>query len=254
MNKNSVVIENYINEKLLSYKRFMDIEKVPQFELIINQEETVQTDIAVIAAHNYNVKTDTHTLTITKDITLGEKDHILFHEFTHMYDVITYSEKNSLLYFSNRGYTEYHASQIELLKLLGAESTFEKLSFSLNDHIKTIFGETTILDYILTCKNGVRNLITDAKFPDTLNTFISALGMIFNHLGRISICRMYANDYDLFKDDLEELTVEKSFLGQYSTQIISVAEGFFTKNQIVQLGLLFSQMAQELFNKYEKSF
>ncbi|MGE7912187.1 hypothetical protein [Lysinibacillus xylanilyticus] len=103
-----------------------------------------------------------------------------------------------MLYFVNRGFTEYHAGQIEFLKLLEANSIEEKISFSLTKFITTVIGDTTVLEYVLSGRHGTRQLVSEIDFPYNLNSFSSGIGMIFNHLGRVSICRLYASDYEIF--------------------------------------------------------
>lgn len=254
MNKEALRAKTYINQKVNSYKKFMCTEKMPPFELIINENELIQENFTVFASHNYSVKNDKHRLTVNKDIYEGKKEYILFHELTHMYDVVNYSAKNNQLYFNNRGYTEYHAGQVEFLKLLDANTVDEKISFSLSKSITTVIGVTTILEYVLSCRNGAKQLISQVDFPNNLNSFSTGIGMIFNHLGRVSICQLYANDYENFKGELEDLNFEKSFLGAEFEDIIKIANGLLDKENIEVFGDLFSQMVIKLYKKYENNF
>ncbi|EKU41963.1 hypothetical protein C518_2916 [Lysinibacillus fusiformis ZB2] len=247
MNKNNPLIKSYIIQKLTSYKKFMLIEKMPTFEIVIVEAKNN-------ASHNYDVQNDKHTLIVGSNILNKSMEYILFHEFTHMYDVITFSAKNPNVYFANRGYTEYHAAQIELLKLLGARNVNDNVTFSLTQPIETIFGKTTVLEYILRLRDTVAEEICDKNFPDSVATLSTALGMMFNHLGRISICRLYASDYELFKNELEDFDFAISFLGEDFTKIISIAKGFLKNKEIVNFGTLFFPIAFELFKKYEKNF
>jgi hypothetical protein len=112
----------YVTRNLESYKKFMGIEEMPDFKIDIMEitlEKAKQKGYGVPTSHFYNVGTDKHILKDWKDIYKSslQADYILFHEFTHMYDKFTYSAKDKSLYASNRGFTEYHASQVELLKL-----------------------------------------------------------------------------------------------------------------------------------------
>lgn len=246
-------VKLFLNQKLTSYKKFMGIEKMPNYEIGINEQK--QNGILVLASHNYNVNTDKHILKVSQDIYKKKNmEYILFHEFTHIYDVISYSARNPELYFANRGYTEYHASQIELLKLLGVDSINDNLSFSLKKSIETVFGNTTVLEYTINCRNGARQLISEVNFPDSLNSLLSVLGMIFNYLGRVSICRLYASDFELYRDELEDMDFEISYLGNYFQIITSIAKGFLDEMGIVKFGDLFSPMAKELYQKFVKNF
>jgi len=247
MNKKNPPIKSYINQKLISYKKFMLIEKMPTFQIVIDEAK-------INASHNYDVKTDKHSLIVGTNIINKNMEFILFHEFTHMYDINTFSAKKPDVYFANRGFTEYHASQIELLKLVGARDVTDNVSFSLTQSIKTIFGNTTVLEYILRLRDTVKEGISEENFPNSIASLSNTLGMIFNHLGRISICRLYANDYDLFKEELEELDFAISFLGNDFSKIISIAEGFLNNKEIADFGILYYPMTYELIKKYEKRF
>lgn len=243
--KRDLVIKSFINQKLVSYKNFMIIDKMPVFQLIIDDTKT-------FASHNYDVKNDKHLLIVGPNIT--QMESILFHEFTHMYDVMNFSANNSDNYAKNRGFTEYHAAQIELLKFLNAKKIDDKLSFSLNQSIKTPFGEITVIDYIFKCIEETRKNLLKKIYPDNLPLLSNTLGIIFNHLGRISIYQLYAYDYELYKEKLEELDFAVSFLGENSLKIISMTRDFLTDKEIRDLGELYFPIVIELINKYKIHF
>lgn len=245
MNK-KILIKSYINQKMTSYKKFMLIEKMPMFEIMI--EENIKTP-----SHNYDVKIDKHVLKVETNIMNRNMEYILFHEFTHMYDVINFSAKNPYLYFANRGFTEYHASQIELLKLLDAKTVNDKISFSLAQPIETILGETTILNYMLELRDSAREGITEKYYVDNLKSFSNVLGMIFNHLGRVSICRLYANDYEAYKEELENFELELSFLGEEFSKIVSIARGILDDREIEEFARKYYPMAEGLIRKHIKN-
>ncbi|WP_405026854.1 hypothetical protein [Lysinibacillus boronitolerans] len=229
----------------MSYKEFMFIDKMPTFQIRIEENKNN-------ASHNYNVGADKHLLIVGPNIINKNMEYILFHEFTHMFDVMTISAKNPSVYFANRGFTEYHASQIELLKLLGSKNKSDNLSFSLTQTVETAIGITTVLEYISKLRDTVKWEIKEEGFPDNLATLSTALGMIFNHLGRISICQLYANDYDLFKEELEDLDFAVNFLGKDFSKIVSLAKGFLNNQGIANFGILFYPIAYELVKKHEK--
>lgn len=256
MRNPELLIKNHVKECFSSFKKFMVTDEMPLYELIINKNTTNFSNTNVHASHNYDVKTDKHTLKVGMDFYNGKKDYILFHDLTHMYDVFNFSANNRYLYAYNRGYTEYHAAQIELLKLLGANSVQDKISFSLSDPIETVLGKTSTLEYILVNRDGARHNILEVDFPNSLESLSNTIGMMFNYFGRVSICRMYANDYDLYSNELEDMTVEQSFLGKTSSDIIalSTTHGFLDNNNIMKFAVLFKPIIEGLYKKYEKNF
>lgn len=161
MNKEIPLIKSYINQKLTLYKKFMLIEEMPTFQIEIDEAK-------INASHNYLVQTDKHSLIVGPNIINKNMEYILFHEFTHMYNVITFSAKNPSVYFANRGFTEYHASQIELLKLLGARDVTDNVSFSLTQSIETIIGNTTVLEYILRLRDTAKEGISEKNSQTVL--------------------------------------------------------------------------------------
>ncbi|ODP30357.1 hypothetical protein PTI45_00224 [Paenibacillus nuruki] len=150
----------------------------------------------------------------------------------------------------NRAFTEYHASQIEMLKLLEIEFILDKPSFSVsNTIVSTILGDKTVFRYIKEELEGIRNLISNEKFPKDIKELSTALGMIFNSLGRISICRMYASDYAIYKKELENMEFIKSYFGGNFTKIINDMVGFLDKETQIKIGNLNYLVLEEQIKK-----
>lgn len=247
------LVNMYVARNLELYKKFMGIDEMPDFNIVpmeIKLEEAEQKGYGVPASHFYDVGTGKHKLNVWKDIykSILHADYILFHEFTHMYDTVAYS-KDKKLYAANRGFTEYHAAQVELLKLLGAESIEDKISFSLTQPIEIISGRKTVYEYITNSHVAAIELISRSNFPDSIESLATGLGMIFNHLGRISICQMYANDYDKYMDEIENMTVEESYIGDNFSEIKSIMKGFLGKTDIRNIGEIYFSTIFELIQK-----
>lgn len=242
MVKKRIVITGYVNQKLAAYIKFMGIDKLPKFDLKIEEDK-------YYPSHTYNVKNDKHTLTVGPSILNMEA--VLYHEFTHIYDVMKYSANDTISYASNRGFTEYHAGQIELLKLLGAKNKEEKLSFSLQKPIDTQYGRISVLDYILKCIKEVKEAVPKGLQPTNLADLSNILGIIFNHLGRLSICRLYAEDYDRFKGELEDLDFVISFFGVTHAGLIHMAKGILSEKEIKEMGAVYFHMLGSLMHKYK---
>ena len=62
---------------------------------------------------------------------------------------------------------------------------------------------------------------------------ITTTGMIFNHLGRVSICKTYASGYEQYIGELEDYTVEELLFGSNAWKLISaLMKGFMTDSAI----------------------
>lgn len=245
------LVIKYVGTNLESYKQFMGIMKLPNIDIKpidIKLVEGVRKGYSVPASHNYDVGKNKHILNVWKDIykSILHTDYILFHEFTHIYDTVMYSEKDNILYASNRGFTEYHAAQVELLKLLGAESIDEKISFSLTQSIETISGHITVLEYITKAHAGIIGLISKTDFPESIQSLSAGLGMIFNHLGRMAICEMYANDYEKYKSKIGNMTIEESYIGDEFSEIKPLMKGFLNKDDILNIGKIYLSIIMKL--------
>ena len=106
--------------------------------------------------------------------------------------------KNRCELFRNTGlsgYTEYHASQVELACLVGAETSKCILSFSMNKIIFTFAGNKTVLQYVKEKYQHAIDLFSRDDFPTNISTLKSAFGVLYNYWGLRSICEMYATDF-----------------------------------------------------------
>lgn len=120
---------------------------------------------------------------------------MIFHEFTHMLDSEIYVNGDKVRYAGLSGFTEYHASQVELMQLLGANTVDEALSFSMDTIITTFAGDKRISQYVDEKQQHAIELFSRNDFPANLNTLKSAIGILCNYFGLRSICEMYSVDY-----------------------------------------------------------
>lgn len=241
MKKNKGFINLYINAALKKYKKFMNTKEMPQFQIEVDNSVS-------FAGHNYSVQNKLHKLKVNENITEASNIGLLYHEFTHIYDTDKYS-LSSELYNRNRGFTEYHAAQIELLKILGAENELDKISFSLNDIINTPQGKLRVLDYILISSFVVKQETMRGNYPKTFFEYANMIGMIFNYLGRISVCREYAVDFLELEEKLVSIEFTKVYFGSDFSKVISLVEGFLTSEEIEELGKLFYSMFESYCNE-----
>ena len=87
------------------------------------------------------------------------------------------------------GYMEYHASQVELLVMMGATTINDRISFSVSDSLNGI--DESVLQYLETKLDMAKRMIQDPE----LKKRVDGLGAIFNFFGLKSICYMFATDF-----------------------------------------------------------
>ena len=114
-----------------SYKQFMGINTFPMFtteyfDIEINQE------YVSVAKAEYDFQTKQQKLLISGNVEYYPK-YLLYHELTHILDADMYSNGDKKHDCCLTGYMEYHASQVELMCLMGAKTIRDKLSFSMDD-------------------------------------------------------------------------------------------------------------------------
>lgn len=192
--------KNALEEKLettkMKYMKFMKLRSFPHYDIIIQNisldaDESKQYMKATCA--KYDFETQRHSLIVNPSIDFNE--YIVFHELTHILDTEQYANNDRISYVYLSGYTEYHASQIELLNLLGAKKVNKRVRFKMNQIIKTITGDITVQEYIEDKHNQAIELFNSDFFSVNAEYMIGSLGVLFNYLGLRSICEMYATDY-----------------------------------------------------------
>lgn len=246
MNRNSLIQQLKIYEK--EYKVFMDIQEFPKYDLSTKKASLYLANTQgfdSVATTSYQPKIKKHSLHISTNLSIEK--YVLFHEFTHMLDSEIYANGDSIRYAGISGFTEYHASQVELLQLLGVDRVNEKISFSMNTIITTIAGEKSVYQYVKEKQQHAIELFSRTDFPADLNTLKSAFGVLYNYYGLRSICEMYAVDYT------EEIANE-AFLKSIPTQQFVVMNrlmhGYLSNEQIELCMKVYLEIIFPLIKEY----
>lgn len=193
---NQIDYTTKIKEYESNFKKFMGIDTFPQYTLYTKEVSLWVADAQgydSAASTHYDIQSNSHSLTVSTNLTLCE--YLMFHGFVHMLDSELYVKNDKIRYLGISGFTEYHASQIELLALLGLKSIKDKPSFSMNRIIYTISGEKSVKQYISEKQQHAIELFSRADFPSSIETLKSSFGVLYNYWGLRSICEMYATDY-----------------------------------------------------------
>lgn len=191
-------------EKIIhDYKQFMRIDAFPEFEIEYYSLDNT-TEYIYAAQAIYNFKTKEHILHLPEGINIPR--FLLFHELTHILDADEYSigDKNHDLCL--HGFMEYHASQVELLDMIGAVTVNSTLSFSMNDPLNG--SDWSLKQYVDNKLETARNLIIDSDRQKR----VDGLGVLYNFLGLRSVCCMFAEDYNDQYDYHEFLEIIPSYL------------------------------------------
>lgn len=213
------LLNSFINKCIRQYTDFMDIAEMPSFDVIpinLSLDGANKKGYGSLATHYYDINTGAHRLEVWKDLYKPQlhAEYLLFHEFTHIVDTETYSNRDKMKNVSIKGYTEYHAAQVDFLRILGAKNISSFSSFSLKQELETIPRRESALDYVLNAHNTAATLIAQPDFPGDIETLATTLGLLFNYLGRLSICKMYAEDYGCYIDKFSDTTIEQQFFGK----------------------------------------
>lgn len=178
------------------YCSFIDIETFPKYQLKFKEVSDSVADLQgfdSLAESAYDVENKIHSLTVSTNLNLHR--YVVYHELTHIYDSQLYTKNNKSRYVGLSGFTEYHASQIELIQLLGAKSISQVPAFSMETIVETVSGNKSVFQYINEKHAHATELFQRADFPANVYMLNAALGVLNNYYGLRSICEMYATDY-----------------------------------------------------------
>ena len=224
-------IEERLEAIKTKYMKFMKLHSFPQYDIIIQNiclDANKSKQYAKAACTKYDFETQRHSLIVNPLIDLNE--YIVFHELTHILDTEQYAKDDRIRYVYLSGYTEYHASQIELLNLLGAKKVNKRVRFKMNQIINTLAGNITVQEYVEDKHNQAIELLNNESFFINDEYMIASLGVLFNYWGLRSICEMYAKDYN-------ESTNNDAFIKHIPPLLFnsldSLMHGFMNDKQIV---------------------
>lgn len=216
----------------------MGVDTLPEMEIRpieLSVEEANAKGYGAWATVFYDPSSDTYQMDVWKDIYPPQMhaDYVLFHEFTHALDIEQLAKRDKMKYAKIRGYMEYHASQVELMKQLGARTFTDHISFSMDDIVKGITADKSVAEILRVGKKTATDLIQRIDFPTDLDMLLTTMSIIFNHLGRLSICQQYAKDYEKYESELTDFQIEESMFGSDAWKLISaLMKGFMSEDAI----------------------
>ena len=196
----------------------------PVFILTVDDISGDAAGFASAAQAYYNTKTDEHILRICKSSEIPR--YIVFHEFTHILDTEMYAKQDSWKYMALSGYTEYHAAQVELMIMLGADSIqTQDFSFTVDVEI----GNSTVRNYLNSRHQLVVNMMNRTDFPRDIEALKTTVGVLYNYFGVRSICKMYAKDYT---EEVDNTIIIQKLSKVLFEEINSFMVGWFNEAQV----------------------
>lgn len=220
------------------YCSFMGIQSLPSFELC---QEIIQkgTKRCYIARARYDFEKAKLILEIPSGYEIPIS--VLFHEFTHLYDYSLYVIGSGMLPGDEEMraidltvYTEYHASQVEILQLLGANSVQAPPKFSLEQTITIGKLSFKVYEYWLGRLDKALLILNSQEYNnDEVKRIIQTLTLLGNYWGIRSIVEKYATDYS---DDYKKRNGYNSILHHFDplafVELDELMHGRLTSNEI----------------------
>lgn len=194
------------------YKYFMGINSFPQFEIEYYRLSDSQ-DFIYGGRAEYDPETKSHKLLLPSNAEVPKC--LFFHELTHILDMERLGNGDRAHDFCLTGYMEYHASQVELMTMMGAKTIQDELTFSMEDTINC--SKWSVQQYLDNKLETAKILMLDSSHEKRCD----GLGALFNFWGLKSVCGMYSID---FKDDYGY----REFLNHMSALLFMKMRGCFT--------------------------
>ena len=237
------VIQKYADE----YCQFVNILCLPEFSAKVVPKDNKNDNYSILVSTSYNPNQDYHTLYISEeiadDLDIVEKfKRNIFHEFTHMIDAEKYAKCNKDAYIYLRGYTEFHASQVEFMHMLGAENINEKISFSMN---QMVLPQMSCRDYLADKYELLVTEMSRESFYKDKDVMLNILGLLYNYLGIRSISKMYADYIDI--DDFAFMA--DTFGSLLWSRIFHEMTGWFCDEQVRDSYISYSNAVLALFKQ-----
>ena len=160
----------------------MGIEKLPQFKIAekkMSLSDANKKGFGSFASHHYDIPTGTHSLEVWSDIYQPQlhAEYLLFHEFTHILDTEMYVQKDKMKNALYKGFLEYHAGQIDFLKVLGVKKVDESISFSMKQMFETVGNPKATEEFVIAAHDTSTNLINRSDFPADVEMFLLCLNV-----------------------------------------------------------------------------
>ncbi|MBQ9004484.1 MAG: hypothetical protein IJ087_21820, partial [Eggerthellaceae bacterium] len=119
------------------------------------------------------------------------------------------------------------------------------------DTITDIEGAKSVLEYVEHGIAVVTTAMAKPGFKSDIARVFHAVGALYNHLGRLSICQMAATDFDQYVTDLTAACPGAELFGPATWHlIVNVFSGIMAESAIQPSGQLYFGALVQLFERY----
>lgn len=238
-------MNDQINIALEDFKKFMRLNDFPDFEISYALTDSDSNSPNIEACANYAINSKQHTLILPIDFSVSKST--LFHEFTHIWDYETQVQGDKIRSIGLNGYSEFHASQVQLAHLLSFPTIDSISSFSMNKTICPHGESITVEQHINDKYDCAVSLFENNYFRKNAKCLLTSLGVLFNYWGFRSICEKHATDY-------QELINNSVFLDSIPTNLFSsmnrLMHGFLTEEEITQSIDIYNRIISHIIEHY----
>ena len=217
--------QSYIDNTYVEYQKFMKVD-MPEYNLHFRPRRGLEW-----ASVNYKNDEGFNLYVSDKACKARHKKELLFHEFTHLYDLdyldktYSYKKVGKAALRNTHVYTEIHAEQVRFLYMLRCKTVTDvPINITYNTEIYNISGRKVgFYDYLSRYKSEIiRNYVTKMKRRTNKilkeEFFINLELNVAYYIGALSVYRKYC-DYRV--DELMDLNEFAQF---WNTDINSLIE------------------------------
>ena len=206
-------VQNYYGE----FKKFINNTMLPEINPIIKDDKYDSLSSYAYVDRDFLNLSPIHLYISSKLFTYKEQFYksILYHEFTHIYDYyITFSSLNKEIRDKMMSiYSEYHASQIEILANIGYERAYNIFKkFSVNTKLVLEDEIVNVDKYLLFPLSSSLAIIDNDPMAfyeldnqEYSKNYVKARNNAIYYLGKFSVCEKFAKTkpYVAFHNFLE---------------------------------------------------
>lgn len=246
---NEVEIEQFIrNDFETKYLCFMGVQTFPQYEIkfdLLNPNFFSGNTSVPSASANYNIHEDKHDLIIRIDVT--KCLDVLYHEFTHILDYGNYVRGQDINNLGLNGFSEYHATQVELQYLLGMSHVWDcNMKYSMD---QSVLGFESLSSYLSNKLDIIKELFSCKAIYKDVRLLGMAIGTVFNLLGAVSICKNFCFDYDMNIENQLEKAIDNDTVFSKFKVFFPVMIGRLDESEIMKCVELYVFSFIDLFRR-----
>lgn len=116
---------------------------------------------------------------------------ILFHEFTHIYDYLTFNGTKQMSPATFTAFTEIHAAYVKLMSAFGFKSYGDEMLLNCDSEFKIFQGSRTLSKFVLAYYEELLDYITEYYEKKTTDKFTKMFNHLLYCIGYLQFCERY---------------------------------------------------------------